>query len=96
MQRKFYVPPPARIEPECPYFGVCGGCQLRHMTYGEELELKRSRVEEALRRIGGADVSVPLILGAAEPDRYRNKAQFPVSPGPQVGFYRPRSHSVIE
>ena len=89
-------PSSARIEPECPYFGVCGGCQLRHMTYGEELELKRSRVEEALRRIGGADVSVPLILGAAEPDRYRNKAQFPVSPGPQVGFYRPRSHSVID
>ena len=36
-------PSSARIEPECPYFGVCGGCQLRHMTYGEELELKRSR-----------------------------------------------------
>lgn len=89
-------PSPARISPNCPHFGACGGCQLRHMTYEEELELKRRRVEDALRRIGGAEATVPPVLGAASPDRYRNKAQFPVAPGPRVGFYRPRSHQVID
>ena len=49
-------PSPARIEPDCPYYGACGGCQFRHMTYGEELEAKRRRVEDALRRIGGVDL----------------------------------------
>ena len=90
------APSPARADPVCPYYGDCGGCQLRHMTYAEELEVKRSRVEEALRRIGGASLTLPPVLGAACPDRYRNKAQFPVSPGPRVGFYRPRSHSVLD
>lgn len=87
---------PARVEPDCPHFGLCGGCQLRHMTYEEELEFKRTRVEDALRRIGGADVRVERIFGAQVPERYRNKVQFPVSQEPRVGFYRPRSHDVID
>ena len=68
------------------------------MTYGEECLLKRQRVEDALRRIGGLDVSVDVIHGALHPDRYRNKAQFPVSGknGVSVGFYRARSHDVID
>ncbi len=39
------------------------------------------------------------VLGAEEPDRYRNKVQFPVAPGrrgPAVGYYRPRSHNVLD
>ena len=47
------VPSPARIQPDCPYFGRCGGCQFRHVTYEEELEAKRQRVEDCLRRHTG-------------------------------------------
>lgn len=43
----------ARIEPDCPVYGECGGCGFRHMTYAEELRVKRARVADALRRIGG-------------------------------------------
>ncbi len=88
-------PSPARREPDCPYYADCGGCCFRHASYGEELEVKRRRVEDALRRIGGVDITVRAIHGAQSPDRYRNKAQFPVSPGPRVGFYRPRTHHVV-
>jgi len=42
-----------RITPDCPVFGICGGCAYRHIDYGEELYAKRERVEDALRRIGG-------------------------------------------
>ncbi len=90
------TPSPARLTPDCPYFGKCGGCQTRHMTYEEELCFKRSKVEDALRRIGGAELSVPVILGAENTLRYRNKIQFPVSDGPKLGFYRPRSHDVLD
>ena len=89
---------PSRMTPDCPHFPKCGGCALRHMTYEEELSFKRQRVEDALRRIGGLDLTVDVIHGAAHPDRYRNKAQFPVSgkQGVSVGFFRSRSHDVID
>ena len=42
---------PARREPDCPHYPACGGCDFRHVSYEEELEAKRQRVEDALRRI---------------------------------------------
>ena len=78
-------PSPARIFPRCLHYTKCGGCQFRHMNYAEELEAKRIRVEDALRRLGGAEIHVSAILGAEQVDRYRNKAQFPVAKGPLFG-----------
>ena len=86
----------ARIKPDCPYFPRCGGCTYRHMSYEEELRLKRQRVQDNLSRIGGSDVTVEEILGAQDTLRYRNKAQYPVSKDGAVGFYRARTHEVIE
>lgn len=88
-------PSPHRVTPDCPYFSLCGGCQTRHMDYEEELFFKKTKVEDALRRIGGLDLPVSAIYGGA-PDGYRNKVQFPVGPGAKVGFYRPRSHEVVD
>lgn len=88
-------PSPARLEPDCPHFPACGGCDFRHVSYEEELEAKRRRVEDALRRVGGADVTVEEILGAETVDAYRNKCQFPVSPEGRAGFFRARSHDVV-
>lgn len=91
---------PCRRHSDCPQFGVCGGCQFRHMDYAEELEAKRQRVEDALRRIGGVDVAVAHIHGAKDTLRYRNKVQFPVGVGRDgqlsVGLYRGRSHDVLD
>ena len=89
-------PSDARIESDCPYFPRCGGCTYRHMSYEEELRLKRQRVQDNLARIGGSAVAVEEILGAADTLRYRNKAQYPVSKDGRVGFYRARTHEVIE
>ena len=89
-------PSPGRQVPDCPQYPKCGGCQLRHMTYAEELNFKRQKVQDALQRIGGWDGEVSVIHGAAQPDRYRNKIQFPVADGPRVGFFRARSHDVID
>ena len=92
-------PSPERVEPGCPVFGRCGGCQFRHMTYREELLAKGRRVADALERVGGVRLELPPVLGAEEPDRYRNKVQFPVDrAGDKVraGYYRARSHQVLE
>lgn len=90
---------PERLALDCPYVGKCGGCQFRHMTYREELEAKRRRVTDALRRIGGVEVELDQVLAAEEPLRYRNKVQFPVQSqgdGISIGFYRARSHDVVD
>ena len=86
---------PARREPDCPHYPACGGCDFRHISYEEELEAKRQRVEDALRRIGGAEIPVEEILSSQAVDGYRNKCQFPVSPEGRAGFYRARSHDVV-
>ena len=84
-----------RVESDCVNFPACGGCDFRHLSYSEELEAKRMRVQDALQRIGGAQIEVTEILGSEETTGYRNKSQFPISAEGQVGFYRARSHNVI-
>ena len=87
---------PHRTEPDCPYYGQCGGCDFRHMDREEELAAKRQRVQDALRRIGGSDVTVEGIFTDGQYLRYRNKSQYPISADGTVGFYKARSHQVVE
>ena len=87
---------PHRTEPDCPYYGRCGGCDFRHMDREEELAAKRQRVQDALRRIGGSDVTVEGISTDGQYLRYRNKSQYPISADGTVGFYKARSHQVVE
>lgn len=95
---KILRPSPERIESDCPYSKKCGGCSFRHMTYDEELKYKKSRVQDALNRIGHLDIEVDEIIGADDLSHYRNKAQYPVdiSDGEMfAGFYAYKSHRII-
>lgn len=87
-----------RIVPNCAAYGKCGGCSLRHISYEAELRAKEDFVREAFRRIGGLDVPLEPIISTGVTERYRNKAQLPVSEEggePICGFYSQRSHRVI-
>ena len=89
---------PERVEPDCPNFGRCGGCNLMHMSYAAELQMKLDRVNDALRRIGGTEVRAERILGSERVEGYRNKAIYAVGEGkngPVAGFYRTGSHDII-
>ena len=92
---KIHNPSPERMEPECPYAGKCGGCAYRHLTYPEELWAKRQRVQDALTRIGGLDLTVEEILGAKNQEHYRNKSQYPVGADGSIGFFQARTHKVV-
>lgn len=95
---KIIQPSSERIESDCPYSKKCGGCSFRHMTYDEELKYKKSRVQDALNRIGHLDIEVDEIIGADDLSHYRNKAQYPVdiSDGEMfAGFYAYKSHRII-
>src|SRR6185312_3716435 len=62
---------PHRIQPRCPYFGQCGGCQWQHASYAYQLELKRQIVEEAWARAGLRLPPDTPVLGMDHPWRYR-------------------------
>ena len=90
------VASPDREENTCPYFRQCGGCVLRHISYKAECRIKQKRVYEAVKRIGGADMPPKPIIPSDSPDRYRNKAQYPVAQDGSVGFYAFRSHRIVK
>ncbi len=89
------APSSHRVQPVCPLFGKCGGCQLMHMTYAGQLETKRQRVVDALHRIGklpGCEVSP--CQPSPRPLAYRNKIQLPVVDS-QLGLYAHNTHDIV-
>lgn len=91
---------PVRTEPVCANFRRCGGCQLMHIDYSEQLKIKSDTVNDALRRIGGISGYIfDGIIGMAEPYKYRNKMIFPIGRGkngsPAAGFYAAGSHDIV-
>lgn len=71
---------PERVEPLCPVYEACGGCQLQHLNYTGQLKAKEQQVRDALFRIGHLqEVKVLPIIGEEDPWHYRNKMQFPVA-----------------
>ncbi|MEF9918726.1 MAG: 23S rRNA (uracil(1939)-C(5))-methyltransferase RlmD [Eubacterium sp.] len=88
-------PSPERVEPACPYFGKCGGCQLLHVNYAEQLRIKGKMVKDAIERIGDLKtVEVEPVIGMENPTRYRNKAQYKIDKK-GMGFYEKKSHHII-
>ncbi len=90
-----------RVEPVCPVARSCGGCQIQEMSYESQLEFKKRKVENNIRRIGKVeDFEIYDTLGMKNAFRYRNKAQFPIRRGKDgriiAGFYAGRTHSIVE
>jgi 23S rRNA (uracil1939-C5)-methyltransferase len=90
-----------RVVPTCNISKQCGGCQLQHLSYDEQLIYKQKKVENVLQRIGQVNnVKVNKTIGMKNPYYYRNKVQFPVRQGNngniEIGFYSERSHRIVE
>jgi len=91
---KILSPSSHRVEPDCPYYPMCGGCDFRHITYEDELDAKLNRVNDALARIGGLSVRASEVLWTGHTGGYRNKAVIH-SDGVSCGFYQSKSHNII-
>ena len=98
------TPSTFRVEPQCELHKRCGGCQIQALSYEKQLEFKNNKVRNNLMRIGGfseakLDSKMQPPVGADNPYRYRNKAQFPVGYDRDgnivTGFYASRSHNII-
>jgi 23S rRNA (uracil1939-C5)-methyltransferase len=86
-----------RVDAPCPYYGECGGCQLQHVAYAHQLELKEAIVRDAMRRQHVALPEDIAVHGMDDPWRYRWRGEFHVIPGDvgmaeaELGFNRMRS-----
>ena len=94
---------PNRVKPHCKLYGKCGGCQMQHMSYEEQLRVKRSMLMHAIERY--ANMSIPALekitypmLGMKNPYAYRNKASMPISQNDEgllVGLFEINSRRLI-
>ncbi|EGC92328.1 23S rRNA (uracil-5-)-methyltransferase RumA [Turicibacter sp. HGF1] len=90
-----------RCQPACEVYGQCGGCQLQHMTYPEQLRIKRDAIWQAVERYTNLDpeeLDIRPTMGMDNPYNYRNRAQMPVGydeDGVMVGFYSMNSRELV-
>lgn len=90
-----------RVTPPCKFYDDCGGCQMQHIDYFEQLKIKQSIIKQALRRYTNIDTDkLPInkTLGMDNPYNYRNKSQMPfrnTNFGLALGFYKPNSNHFV-
>lgn len=90
-----------RVQPLCPIYEQCGGCQLQHIQYSQQLKEKRDIVIQSLERhtkLNINELNIKETIGMDDPWKYRNKSQFQV--GMQdgkvlAGLYGMNSHRLI-
>ena len=66
-------PSPDRVEPVCPHFGECGGCQYQNLSYEAQLQWKQDQVGELLQRMAGIEFPVDPVVPSPLTYGYRSK-----------------------
>jgi len=103
---KVVEPSQDRVEAQCKLFKVCGGCQWMHLSYEAQLLRKKAIIEQALRHIGGEEISnlCREVIGSTIPSQlqfaYRNKVNLPVrnpnhSKRILAGYFETNSHKLV-
>lgn len=88
-----------RIEPPCPYYFQCGGCQIQTLDYTEQRVFKKGTMDKSINRMAQLNQTVNDTIGMETPMYYRNKSQIPVKFNDgkvEMGFYKPRSHDIVD
>ena len=84
---------PKRVEAKCPYFGICGGCDIQHLSYEDGLDFKLNKVKEIFNkfRINYDDITIE---SNPQPYYYRNKVELKCLNN-KIGFYKINSHELV-
>ncbi|HZE72555.1 MAG TPA: class I SAM-dependent RNA methyltransferase [Pyrinomonadaceae bacterium] len=91
-------PSAVRVEPPCPYFGRCGGCDFQHLTYDSQLLAKGEIIRDCLYRIARIENPPVISVVASQREwRYRARANWQVdSKGKRIGYFERGSHEVCD
>src|ERR1700674_386732 len=80
-------PSPLRIEPPCPYFGRCGGCDFQQLTYEAQLDAKVEIIRDCLHRIAKIDIPLDIsIIPSPDQWHYRARAMWQVESANSTEF----------
>jgi tRNA/tmRNA/rRNA uracil-C5-methylase (TrmA/RlmC/RlmD family) len=94
--REVVEPSADRMQPKCPVFGRCGGCQYQHASYARQLEIKFAQVRDVLRRLGRiSNAPVEPIVASPLEFHYRNRITVHAKSG-RVGFFAHRSRRIVD
>jgi 23S rRNA (uracil1939-C5)-methyltransferase len=91
-------PSPDRVEPPCPYFGICGGCTFQQLNYEAQLQAKSDAIRDCLHRITKIGEPPQInIVPSPEQWRYRARATWQFDPaGHKLGYYERGTHTVCD
>ncbi|MEO6804034.1 MAG: 23S rRNA (uracil(1939)-C(5))-methyltransferase RlmD [Granulicella sp.] len=90
-------PSPNRVEPRCPHFGACGGCQYQHASYAAQTQIKQDILRDTLQAAGLTTLPEPQ-LHTAEPWGYRNRIRLRVATvdgALHIGYNRRGSYEML-
>ncbi len=90
-------PSPSRVQPSCRHYGCCGGCDLQHGAYQEQLRCKQEIIQETLNRSTGntSDKLVAPCLASVEQWHYRSRLRLQLNKQGEVGFFKQQSHKLV-
>jgi tRNA/tmRNA/rRNA uracil-C5-methylase (TrmA/RlmC/RlmD family) len=96
------TPSPERVQPLCPYFGDCGGCQYQHLAYPTQLRLKHKQIGDLFQRIGRFEPGlIAPVVPCPQPYGYRNRIMIrsqwdKFKQGLNIGFIRADNRLVVD
>lgn len=82
-----------RKESACPYFNSCGGCDLLHLSYTDQLKFKKNKIENIMNRYLNKKIKINEIICCDNNFYYRNKTTFQVKE--DIGFYKTKTYNII-
>jgi len=85
---------PNRMTPSCPYYNECAGCDLMHMNYKQQLEFKKEKVKNIIKKYADIEVN-PKIIESYKELGYRNKITIHESNN-KVGYKKGKSNEILE
>jgi 23S rRNA (uracil1939-C5)-methyltransferase len=88
---------PHRVQPNCEYFGRCGGCHYQHASYEHQLEIKKEILRENLRRIAKLELQSEIEVHPSTPWNYRNRSRLQLQTKPTfaAGYFKLGSHDLM-
>ena len=91
---KYIKKSPKRIDSICPYFNICGGCDLLHISYEDTLKYKKQKLEDIISKYANISTNID-IIPSDNTLNYRNKITLKVV-NKKIGFYEPSTHKLVQ
>lgn len=82
-----------RVNVDCPYYNSCGGCNIMHLSYNDQLKFKQNKIENIIKKYLNEDIKINNIVGSDKCVNYRNKVTFQVKKN--IGFYNNYTYDII-